>query len=273
MIPAVRCAMCSPSRSDQIATRRRDQPLPRVRRRRRRPATARRAAPTSPTEKVQMVSTQPELPVRCCTSQAHRHQDRERYRDAGQRFEIKNRHAKMPVNRVRRRTSVKYASRQSPVSPRSSTLSGRKPTPIRLFSRPRCAILRAEKRSLATDDTAMPSGPSSRSAMEIEFDQTVLAADLPGADAGVPGAVRAGRGRALQADHRRLLRQSRPQRADRRGALDRHHPVVPAGDPALSGGGLGQQFPHRRSRASRSTATRRCWRRWRRSSAASAPGG
>ena len=79
-------------------------------------------------------------------------------------------------------------------------------------------------------------------------DQTVLAPDFPGADAGVPGAVRAGHGRALQADHRRLLRQSRPQRPDRRGAADRHHPVVPAGDPALSGGRLGQQFPHRRSR-------------------------
>ena len=33
------------------------------------------------------------------------------------------------------------------------------------------------------------------------------------------------------------------------GAPDRHHPVVPAGDPALSGSGLGQQFPYRRSRA------------------------
>jgi hypothetical protein len=29
------------------------------------------AAPTSPTEKVQMVSTQPELPLRCCTTQAN----------------------------------------------------------------------------------------------------------------------------------------------------------------------------------------------------------
>ena len=47
----------------------------------------------------------------------------------------------------------------------------------------------------------------------------------------------------------RVLRQSGPQRADRRGAADRHHPVVPPGDPALSGGRLGQQFPHRRSRA------------------------
>ena len=104
-------------------------------------------------------------------------------------------------------------------------------------------------------------------------DQAVLAADFPGADAGVPGAVRAGHGRALQADRHRLLRQSRPQRADRRGAADRHHPVVPPGDPALSGSRLGQQFPHRRSRPRGRRGTRRCWRRWRRSSAASAPGG
>ena len=32
-------------------------------------------------------------------------------------------------------------------------------------------------------------------------------------------------------------------------APDRHHPVVPAGDPALPRGRLGQQFPHRRSRS------------------------
>ena len=52
----------------------------------------------------------------------------------------------------------------------------------------------------------------------------------------------------LQADHGRVLRQSRPQRPDRRGAADRHRPVVSAGDPALSRGLLGQQFPDRRSR-------------------------
>src|SRR5262245_56527296 len=62
-------AMWMPSRSDQIATR---------------PATSHclafgaapaighsaLPAPTSPSENVQMVSTQPELPVRCCTAQA-----------------------------------------------------------------------------------------------------------------------------------------------------------------------------------------------------------
>jgi len=68
-MPAVRTAMCMPSRSDQTATR---------------AATSHcrafgaanaggqsaLAAPTRPTENVQMVSTQPELPVRCCTIQA-----------------------------------------------------------------------------------------------------------------------------------------------------------------------------------------------------------
>ena len=38
------------------------------------------------------------------------------------------------------------------------------------------------------------------------------------------------------------------QRADRRRAADRHHPVVPAGDPAVSRGELGQRLPPRRSR-------------------------
>ena len=48
---------------------RRDQPLPRVRRRaRHRPQRA--PAPIRPSAKVQIVSTQPELPVRCCTTQA-----------------------------------------------------------------------------------------------------------------------------------------------------------------------------------------------------------
>jgi hypothetical protein len=68
-MPAVRTAICTPSRNDQIATR---------------TATSHcrafgapfesgqsaLAAPTRPTENVQIVSTQPELPVRCCTTQA-----------------------------------------------------------------------------------------------------------------------------------------------------------------------------------------------------------
>ena len=65
----VRTAMCKPSRSDQIATKAATihclafGGLP---------ATGHNAlpAPTSPSENVQMVSTQPELPVRCCTIQA-----------------------------------------------------------------------------------------------------------------------------------------------------------------------------------------------------------
>jgi len=68
-MPAVRTAMCMPSRNDHTATS---------------AATSHcRAfgavfssgqselpAPTKPTENVQMVSTQPELPVRRCTTQA-----------------------------------------------------------------------------------------------------------------------------------------------------------------------------------------------------------
>src|SRR3982075_2709460 len=62
-------AIWAPSRSDQIATRPATshcRALGAV------PATGHSAAPapTRPKEKVQMVSTQPELPVRCCTIQA-----------------------------------------------------------------------------------------------------------------------------------------------------------------------------------------------------------
>src|SRR5258708_39620180 len=60
---------------------------------------------------------------------------------------------------------------------------------------------------------ALSSRPPLRNGDRTE--QIVLAADLSGADAGVSGAVRARDGGALQADHQRLLRQSRPQRADR----------------------------------------------------------
>jgi hypothetical protein len=69
VIPAVRRAMCEPSRIDQIATKaatRHCRGLGAA------PAIGHNAlaAPVSPSENVQMVSTQPELPVRCCTSHA-----------------------------------------------------------------------------------------------------------------------------------------------------------------------------------------------------------
>ena len=58
-----------PNRSDQIATR---AATSHCRAFGAAPPTGHNAlpAPTRPTEKVQIVSTQPELPVRCCTSQA-----------------------------------------------------------------------------------------------------------------------------------------------------------------------------------------------------------
>ena len=117
----------------------------------------------------------------------------------------------------------------------------------RLPSAPRCAIVGQNKfgttRGDGDDDARLPHGDRHR------VQQAVVAANLPGPDAGVPGAVRAGRGGAVQAGDHRVLRQSGAERADRRGALDRHPAVVPAGDPAVARSGLGQQFPHRRSRA------------------------
>jgi hypothetical protein len=69
VISAVRAAICAPNRSDQTATRaatRHCLALGAA------PATGHSAlpTPTRPSEKVQMVSTQPELPVRCCTRKA-----------------------------------------------------------------------------------------------------------------------------------------------------------------------------------------------------------
>lgn len=66
---AVRTAMCIPNRSDQTATR---AATSHCRAFGAAPADGHSAlpAPTAPTEKVQMVSIQPEFPVRCCTIQA-----------------------------------------------------------------------------------------------------------------------------------------------------------------------------------------------------------
>jgi hypothetical protein len=50
------------------------------------------AAPTSPTENVQTVSTQPELPVRCCATQPSRHQDGKRKVNGKECFKIRNSH-------------------------------------------------------------------------------------------------------------------------------------------------------------------------------------
>ncbi len=61
--------MCTPSRSDQTATR---PATSHCRGFGAAPAIGHSALPTpvSPTANVQMVSTQPELPLRCCTIQA-----------------------------------------------------------------------------------------------------------------------------------------------------------------------------------------------------------
>src|SRR5579871_665240 len=68
-MPAVLIAMCTPSRSDQAPTK---AATSHCREFGASPATGHNAAPapTKPTENVQMVSTQPELPVCCCTTQA-----------------------------------------------------------------------------------------------------------------------------------------------------------------------------------------------------------
>jgi hypothetical protein len=51
-------------------------------------------APTTPSEKIQMVSTRPELPVRCCTIQAIAIRIESDSATAAQSFEVQNGHAK-----------------------------------------------------------------------------------------------------------------------------------------------------------------------------------
>src|SRR3982075_2857641 len=127
---------------------------------------------------------------------------------------------------------MKYALHLSPVSGRSS-LFHLKRIATGLFSRHRYAILVPRNRLLATEDIGNACRPLLPLRDGDRTEQTLLTTDFPGADAGLPGAVRAGHDRAVQADRHGVLRQSRSQRADRRRAFDRHHPVIPASDPAL----------------------------------------
>src|ERR1700730_3843069 len=136
-----------------------------------------------------MVSTQPELPMRCCTIQAMaiRTESDSAIPARASRYKTV---MQKPVNRLRHQRFVKYAVHLNRVSRRSSLF----PCEIDrnwLFSRPLCHI-GARNRLLATDDTG--------NAFSLLFplrdgdrtDQTVLASDFPAVDAGVPGALRTG---------------------------------------------------------------------------------
>ncbi len=161
--------------------------------------------------------------------------------------------SKIPVNSLRRRSFVEIRRSPEPgFTWKFAFLASDSPQPA-FFSASLCHI-GDRKRFLATDDIGNAFRPLFPLRDGDRTGQIVLATDFPGADAGVPRAVRAGDDRALQADHHSLFRQPRAQRADRRGASDRHHPVIPPGDPALSGSRLGQQFPNCRSRARDRTA-------------------
>ena len=90
-MPLLRLAICEPSRTAQIAT---SAATSHCRAFGLAPSTGHSAepAPTRPSEKVQMVSTQPELPVRCWMTQApaiSRHSDSAMKNSA---FRYQNRH-------------------------------------------------------------------------------------------------------------------------------------------------------------------------------------
>ena len=105
--------MCIPSRSDQIAT---SAATSHCRALGAAPATGHSAlpAPTRPTEKVQMVSTQPELPVRCCTIQATAIRTDSDSAMRGQRLKIQNNHAKSHEMRGEESSICKIRSQAKP---------------------------------------------------------------------------------------------------------------------------------------------------------------
>ena len=183
-----------------------DQPLPGVRRCCPRPARARCRA-DQPDRKGPDGIDPAGIAGALLHHPGERHQDRQRKGNGDQRFKIRNRHTDTSHCPVDRWTLTKYALRTRPVSTWGSGLKCPVDRRIglrrsQLLSRHRCAIVRPEQR--------FPRIRMSSNVLRLRLplrdgdrtDQTVLAADLPGADAGVPGAVRAGHGRAVQADRR-----------------------------------------------------------------------
>src|SRR5712671_2381467 len=74
-----------------------------------------------------------------------------------------------PVDCLRHRRCIKRPTHLSPVSPGSSLIPPQTHPYWPFFPAPLCHIGGLEQQLLAMDDIAMPAGPSSRSAMEIEL--------------------------------------------------------------------------------------------------------
>ena len=190
-------AICDPEPQRPDRHQRRDQPLPRIGRSARdRPQ---RAAGADQAERKGPDRIDPAgIAGALLHHPGARHQDRERHGDRRQRLEIQN----VMQNPGWTTNVYKIRSSQSPVSARSSPLVWPETGLSDLFSPPRCAILAPQTRLFATDDTRNALRPLRPLRNGDRADQTVVAPDFPGADAGVPGAVRAGHGGALQADRR-----------------------------------------------------------------------
>ena len=165
------------------------QPLPRVGED---PATGHSAACRRPPGREKRSrSYPPSRNCRCAAAPARRrHQDRERHGDAhGSASRYGSCHAKPEWTTS---TFAKYAQVKAQFQPAKFPFGWSQREAFRSFSRPRCAILALDAAFLRTDDARNALRPlPARSDMEIELTKLSVAPDLPGADAGVPGAVRA----------------------------------------------------------------------------------
>ena len=114
-----------------------------------------------------MVSTQPELPVRCCTIQAPAIRTDSDSAIAASASRYKQ-SCKKPVKRLRRQSFVKYAGSSSPVSPEVPYFAwdGRQPA---FFPVPAVPYWVRKRYSHRMTPAMPPASPSSRSAMEIEL--------------------------------------------------------------------------------------------------------
>src|SRR4029077_3443899 len=122
--------------------------------------------------------------------------------------------SKIPVNRLRLQSFAPIRARRRPGFTRKfqAFLSIYLKRPF--FSGALCHIVATPKAASRKEDTSNGSRPLRPRLDGNRIDEAFLPPDFPGADAGVPRAVRADHDRTLQADRRGLFRQPRPQRAD-----------------------------------------------------------
>src|SRR5262249_29141306 len=154
-------------------------------------------APTKPTAKVQIVSTQPELPVRCCTTQANA------IRIASESAMVASPPRNIAMQKIRPkpvqcRSFAKYVRFKARFELGVPPLFPEIRTTVAFFGRALCHSVGC-KQAFVTDDTGHAVRRLAPLRHRHRIHTTVLTQRFPGADAGFPGAVHAGGRGALQA--------------------------------------------------------------------------